>query len=85
MDLKLNEDINCPEVESGDIIGYRNDIGIFSWHIITSEKVWSKSGLNGISIDGNGGLSDPQGAIEDGRGTLYKASEYELVLRRKEG
>lgn len=75
----------APQIaEPGDIV---------EWQGGTMEIVMAiKKNLNGstegvgtIGFNGKSGNFDIQSQIDKGFAKLYKASEYELVLRRKEG
>lgn len=68
-------------VESGDIAEWLS--GQLS--IVTERELQGNVGLNGVNLDGKGWACDMQAHVNNGNARLYKASEYELVLRRKEG
>lgn len=67
--------------EPGDIVEWNDG----SFNIVTEREVHGNAGLNGVGLNGIEWECDIQAQVNNGNVRLYKASEYELVLRRKEG
>jgi hypothetical protein len=65
-------------VEEGDLVWYK---GSEMPGIVTT--VFNSSDLVSINFDGVSRLNAPQSYVNKGTATLYKADEWEVVLRRK--
>lgn len=78
MDVKIDVAEKQNVVEPGDIIVFNSDhVHVVTNHSVNGYKNASVS-INSYTLDPN-----PQEAVAQGHATLYKASEYELVLRKK--
>lgn len=81
--IKEEPKVCTPVVLAGDIVQYTCGNSPCTPCIATSISVNGKKGINGISLDGISWLSNPQEAVDAGHAVLYKADEWELVLRKK--
>lgn len=83
MKVEIKEPAKREFVKAGDIMIYSDsyypeDVVM----IITNNTVNGCSGLVGVAFDGTMFSSNPNESLKSGKGKLYPAGEYKLVLTK---